>query len=275
MARRRRRRGRSGGEAVKIALGLVLALLAAGALGLIFVLRETADRPPALDAETLCPVDGPRAVTVVLVDGSDALPDAGQRQVTTALLDLAETLPDYGLLEVRLLDPADPGGRVLFHRCNPGTGAGLSEWTANPEAARRRWMASFREPIGQVLAGGLPQLAADTSPIMAAIQRVALDSFEGRSREVVPKALVVVSDMLENTPTYSQYGADASIDRYRASPAARAYATDLAGARVTLYYVDRPRGRAFDSAAHLKFWSAWIAENDGTLVEAVKLQGAG
>ncbi len=132
MARRRRRRG-GGGEALKVALGIVLALAAFGALGAIFWLRETAARPPALDAETLCPLDGPRAVTVVLLDGSDALPDAGQRQVTTALLDLAETLPDHGLLELRLLDPADPGGRLLFHRCNPGTGAGLSEWTANPK----------------------------------------------------------------------------------------------------------------------------------------------
>ncbi len=273
MARRRRRRG--GGESLKIALGLLLALAAFGALGAIFWLRETAALPPTLDAETLCPVDGPRAVTVVLLDGSDALPDAGQRQVTTALLDLAETLPDHGLLELRLLDPADPGGRILFHRCNPGTGAGLSEWTANPQAARKRWLASFREPIGTVLAGGLPQLAAETSPIMAAIQRIALDRFDGHALEGVPKALVVVSDMIENTPAYSQYAGDASIERFRASPAAKTFSTDLKGAKVTVYYVDRLTGRGFGSADHLKFWASWFGGNGGSLAEAVKLQGAG
>lgn len=275
MARRRRRRSGGTGETLKIALGVILALGAVWALGMLFYVKQTMAPPPTLDAETLCPADGPASVTVVLLDGSDALPDAAQREVTTALLDLAETLPEHGLLEVRLLDPADPGGRRLFHRCNPGTGAGLSEWTANPEAARRRWLEAFRQPIGRVLAGGLPQLPADTSPIMAAIQRIAVDRFEGRAVAGVPKALVIVSDMIENTPDYSQYGGDASYARYRASPAARRYATDLKGAKVTVYYVDRANGRAFDSAAHLGFWTTWIADDGGSLVEAVKLQGAG
>lgn len=273
MARRRRRRG--GGEGLRIAAGLALALLAVGALGALFYLRETTAPPPVLDADTLCPVGGPTALTVVLLDGSDALPDAGQRQVTTALLDLADALPVGGLLELRLLDPADPGGRVLFSRCNPGSGEGLSEWTANPAAARRRWLAEFREPVGTVVAGGLPQLSAETSPIMAAIQRIAVDRFDGRAREGVPKRLVIVSDMMENTADYSQYRGDASVERWRASPAARRYATDLEGADVTLYYVDRLVGRPFGSADHLRFWASWVDENGGRLAEAVKLQGAG
>lgn len=274
MPRRRRRRS-SGGEGWKIAVGAVLGVLALTALGGIFWLSQTIERPPRLDAETLCPADGPRAVTVVLLDGSDPLPEVGQKQVATALLDVAEALPDYGLLELRLLDPADPAGRLLFARCNPGNGEGLTEWTANPEAARRRWLAEFREPIAKVLAGGIPAAPADTSPIMAAIQRIAVDRFEGRAKDGLPKQLIVVSDMIENTPAYSQYSGDVDFDHYAVSTAAKTLGTDLHGADVTIYYVDRLTGRPFDSAAHIAFWNAWVAGNGGKLVEAVKLQGAG
>ena len=275
MPRSRRRRRAGGGEGWKIGLGILAGLVALGVLGGVGWLSATVERPPQLDAETLCPVDGPRSVTVVLLDASDALPDVAQRQVATALTDIAETLPSHGLLEVRLLDPANPSGRRLFARCNPGNGEGLSEWTANPAAARRRWLEDFREPVGEMLSAGLPTLAADTSPIMAAIQRVAVERFEGRAMAEVPKRLVIVSDMIENTPAYSQYGGDLGYARYRASPAAADLSTDLHGAEVTVYYVQRAGSGRVDSAAHIRFWSDWIAENQGSLVEAVKLQGAG
>jgi hypothetical protein len=274
MSRRHRRRS-SSGEGWKFALGAVLALAALAALGGIFWLNATTERPPVLNAKTLCPVDGPRAVTVVLLDSSDDLPDAGRRQVTTALFDLADALPIYGLLELRVLDPADPAGRVLFSRCNPGTGAGLTEWTANPAAARKRWLADFREPLGGVLGSGLTNRPADTSPIMAAIQRIAVDHFEGRAVANIEKQLVIVSDMIENTPDYSQYGGDVSFAHYQGSTAAKKLRTDLHGAAVTVYYVQRLGAARIDSGAHIRFWQDWVAGNHGTLAEAVKLQGAG
>jgi hypothetical protein len=164
---------------------------------------------------------------------------------------------------------------VLFHRCNPGDGSGLDEWTGNPEAARRRWLAEFREPIEQVLRSGIPAAPADTSPIMAAIQRIAVDHFEGKAKEAIPKSLVLVSDMIENTADYSQYSGDVAYERFEGSAAAKRFRTDLHGAEVTVYYVDRASGRPFDSVAHLGFWTDWIAGCGGRLVEAVKLQGAG
>lgn len=274
MPRSRRRRRSAGGEGWKIGLGMLAGLLALAVLGGVGYLSATVERPPELDASTLCPEDGPRSVTVVLLDASDPLPDVAQRQVTTALTDLAEDVPTYGLLEVRLLDPADPSGRLLFSRCNPGSGEGLSEWTANPAAARRRWLASFREPVDEMVSAGLPVLPADTSPIMAAIQRIAVERFDGEAVRDVPKHLVVVSDMIENTPDYTQYGADLAFDRYAATPASARFATDLQRADVTVYYVNR-LGPGIDSGAHIRFWSEWFDRNGGTLAEAIKLQGAG
>jgi hypothetical protein len=41
---------------------------------------------------------------------------------------------------MRLLDPSITGGKSIFARCNPGDGVGLSEYTANPRLAKKRWM---------------------------------------------------------------------------------------------------------------------------------------
>jgi hypothetical protein len=282
MSRGRRRRRSGGGDGWKIGLGLLAGTLGAIGLGGLLVLGASIDRPPPLDAATLCPATdggGPTAGaasrTVVLLDGSDALPPIAERQVTNALTALAEDLPVAGLLEVRLLDAVTPGGRVLFSRCNPGDGEGLSEWTANPQAARRRWLADFREPVAALVGGGVPAAPAEVSPIMATVQSIAVERFEGDGARDRPKRLVIVSDMLENTPDYSQYREPLDLPAFRASAAARKFATDLHGAEVTVYYISRDRSGEADSGAHIRFWEAWFADNGGRLVEAVKLQGVG
>ena len=90
MARRQRRsRGRRSNGAGRIVAGTLLLLVAAVVGGGFAYLKLTTPAPPRLDAETLCPVDGPRSITVVLVDASDDLPEAGRREVTTRLDDIA------------------------------------------------------------------------------------------------------------------------------------------------------------------------------------------
>lgn len=283
MPRARRRRRSSTGEGWKIALGVLAGVVALAVLGSMIWLNATVERPPALDAATLCPTgpalrhptDGASPITVVLLDGSDALPDIAQLEVSKALTAVAESVPKGGLLDVRRLDPAHARGEVLFQRCNPGDGAGLSEWTANPEAARRRWLAAFREPVDAILAQGVPIADAETSPIMATIQGIAVEYFHGRNDPSKPNRLVIVSDMLENTPDYSQYRQPLDFAVFKASAAGRKFATELDGAEVTVYYVNRDRSGEADSGAHIKFWADWIADNGGRLVEAVKLQGLG
>jgi hypothetical protein len=254
---------------------VALAVLALGALSTGAYVYMTTARPPALDRASLCPMDGPRSVTVVLLDSTDDIPDIAKREVRTALVDMAETLPAYGLLEIRLLDPKVAGGRSIFAKCNPGDGSGLSEYTANPRLAKKRWMDGFREPLDQALQEGFGPLPGKTSPIMETIQRIAVDRFTGRAASGTPKSLVLISDMLEHEGDYSQYVGDLSYRRYKASRAYRKFRTDLTGAEVTIYYVQRQSTKPINSADHIRFWEEWIRDNNGRLKEATKLQGVG
>jgi hypothetical protein len=255
-----------GGAMVLLALGL----LAGGAYAFL-----TARRPPTLDRVSLCPTDGPRSVTVILLDSTDEIPNIGKHEIRMILLDMAEALPAYGLLELRLLDPKTSGGRPIFNKCNPGDGSGLSEYTGNPRLARKRWMEAFRQPLEEALDAGFRPALSETSPIIETVQRIAVDRFSGRAAEEIPKSLVLVSDMLEHEPDYSQYAGDLSYTRYRASRAYKKLQTDLHGAEVTIYYIQRVIAKPLSSADHIRFWAEWVRDNNGRFKQASKLQGEG
>ncbi len=270
-----RRRNSNPGEWRKHLLGGALAVLALGMLAAGAYVYATVARPPTLDQASLCPVDGPHAVAVVLLDSTDEIPDIAKEEIRTALADMAETLPAYELLEIRLLDPKTPGGRSIFAKCNPGDGSGLSEYTANPRLARQRWLDGFRQPLDEALDAGFQPLPGKTSPIMETIQRIAIERFSGRAVERVPKSLVVISDMLQHGADYSQYKGDLSFARFKSSPAYKKVQTDLHGADVVIYYIQRQTGRPINSADHIHFWADWIHDNNGRLKQATKLQGVG
>ena len=270
-----RRRSRIPGDLRKQVLGATLMVLAFALLAAGVYVYATAARAPTLDHASLCPIDGPRSVTVVLLDSTDDIPDIAKHEIRTTLLDMAEALPTYGLLDVRLLDPGVPGGRGIFSRCNPGDGSGLSEYTANPRLAKKRWLEGFRQPLEEALDVGFHPAPGKTSPIMETVQRIAIDRFSGRAAEDIPKSLILVSDMLEHEPDYSQYQGDLSYGRYKASRAYRRLQTDLHGAEVTIYYVQRLTGRPISSADHIRFWAEWVRDNNGRLRQASKLQGEG
>jgi hypothetical protein len=276
---RRRPRQRSGSGFGWSGLGgvllLLLAIVSGGALAWFYF--STPARP-VLDAQTLCPVTGPQGVTVVLVDTSDDLPETTRRELLGQLDDMITTLPPFYRLDIRVLDNAGIRSRSLFSKCNPGDGAGLSEWTDNPRIARLRWIEDFRKPAAQAVKSSISSAEARNSPIMAAIQDIAIDQFSGAATQNARKTLYIISDMIEFTKDYSQYprAGDLSFARYKQSPAYLKFRTDLHGATVILRYVTRQTNGqpVLDGTRHMEFWKAWIEDNRGVFGGVKRLQGA-
>lgn len=275
MSRRplRQRSRQRGGSSLWIGVALIVAALAAFA-ALAFFYFGTTHRPQ-LDVKTLCPLDGPRGISVVLVDTSDDLPDTTRKQVLGILDDLIVGLPEYYRLDIRVLDIPGLRSRSLFAKCNPGDGANLSEWKDNPRIARKRWIESFKEPAIKAVSSSVSSAKAASSPIMGAIQDVALDQFSSAAARSAPKSLYVISDMLEFTTYYSQYPAagDLSYQRFKRSPGYLKFRTDLHSADVTVHYVQRPSARV-DPTRHVEFWKEWLDDNRGGATRIQRLQGA-
>ena len=278
MARRPPRQRRSSGFGWSGLGGVLLLLLAIVSGAALAWFYFSAAPRPVLDAQSLCPVTGPQGVTVVLVDTSDDLPETTRREVLGQLDDMITTLPPFYRLDIRVLDIAGVRSRSLFSKCNPGDGAGLSEWTDNPRIARLRWIEDFRKPAAAAVKNSLASAKATSSPIMAAIQDIAIDQFSGAASEKARKTLYIISDMIEFTKDYSQYprAGDLSFGRYKQSPAYLKFRTDLHGATVIIRYVTRQTSGQplLDGTKHMEFWKAWVEENRGVFGGAKRLQGA-
>lgn len=271
-----RQRSRSRGGSGSLWPGIALIGVAVIVLGALAFFYFTVPRKPKLDAASLCPEGGPQGITIVLVDTSDDLPAAAQREVLTLLKDQITGLPDYYKLDIRVLDIPGARSRSLFSKCNPGDGTGLSEWTSNPRLARMRWIESFRQPAQDAVNSSLASDKAQRSPIMGALQDIALDQFSSAAAQEIPKLVIVISDMLEYTVDYSQYQSDLSYQRYKQSPAYLKYRTDLHGAHVKIEYVRRQKlPPGFDTPHHVEFWRTWIIDNRGVYEPAHSLQGVG
>jgi hypothetical protein len=274
VARRQSRRRNSAQGAGAAIGGIALIFLALAALGGLALFYFSVTPKPRLDAASLCPVDGPQGITVVLVDTSDDLPEPAQREVLGMLEDQITELPAYYKLDIRVLDIAGGRSRSLFSRCNPGDGTGLSEWTDNPRLARMRWIDGFRQPASDAVKSSLSSAQAKSSPIMGAIQDIAIDQFSSTAAQKVEKKLIVISDMLEFTQLYSQYpsGGDLSYQRFKRSPAYLKFRTDLHDAHVKIEYIQQTQV-TIDSVKHIEFWKEWITDNRGVFDGARRLQG--
>src|ERR1700733_6044422 len=192
MARRRpRQRGGTnfGWSGLGGVLLLLLAIVSGAALAWFYFSAPTR---PVLDAQSLCPVNGPQGVTVVLVDTSDDLRETTRRELLGQLDDMITTLPPFYRLDIRVLDIAGVRSRSLFSKCNPGDGAGLSEWTDNPRIGRLRWIEDFRKPAAEAVKNSISSAKANSSPIMAAIQDIAIDQFSGAASERARKTLYII-----------------------------------------------------------------------------------
>lgn len=276
MSRYRAKQRKPSGDVAKMWLTIIVATITIIAAGGGVYLWANASRPIIRDKVTLCPVDGPSEINVVLIDTSDEVPAPTRKEALTLLTDFAEALPDNALLDIRVLDPKFSAGRPLLTLCNPGDGRELSEFDANPKLAAKRWREKFREPLNRALGDGFQTQDAKTSPILATLQGIALERFTGTRAERLHKHLVVVSDFFENSPPdYSQYDGDFRYERFKKSQMYKRVRTDLHGAEVDLYYVQRSTRRTIDTGAHIKFWIDWVQDNDGHFSKAKKLQGLG
>jgi hypothetical protein len=278
MARRSKKNSHSGPqrEIGKLIAAVFLLLLTLSAAGWGIHLWATAPSPIQRDRVTLCLAAAPKDIIVIVFDTTDGLPEPAKVEAVKLLTDMIEQSPENALLEVRVIDPAQRAGRVVLAICNPGDGRGLSEFTGNPELARRRWRERFREPLVHGLENSLQGLESKSSPLLATFQGIALERFTGASGVSANKKLAIVSDMIEYVPAeYTQYPpADLRYDRFKASPYYKKVRTDLQRAEVDIFCIDRAL-KGLNTGTHMQFWIEWISDNNGKFGKATKLQGAG
>src|ERR1700730_4641015 len=106
-------------------LGWILLVGVGGIVVVVFWLYFRVESArPNFDHLTNCPTDGPRSLTVVLLDATDSLDVIQRTDILEHLEEIEDKIQRYGELELFTVVPA--GDHLLnakFAACNPGHGA--------------------------------------------------------------------------------------------------------------------------------------------------------
>jgi hypothetical protein len=231
-------------------------------------------QPPPLDSR-LCPASGPTGHIVLVVDKTDPL-GYTQKQAFHDLMDRLVTrgVPPGYLLSVFALDEDFKANSTpLLEECNPGNESGKSEWTNNLAHLRKRFEEDFRTPMLR-LEEQLESKRSETySPVFEMLDMASINGFRKQNVNG-PRHLIVVSDMLHNTPEYSMYRHTRDVfdfARFRESNYGRKVATDLNGVDVELdLLLTTP---ALQTRRQLKFWEDFFTASGAKIASVRPLEG--
>jgi hypothetical protein len=249
-------------------LGLVVVLIAIVVATATYYFR----REPELNKETLCPAGGPSGHIVLLVDKTDPLTFIQANAFHTFLENLiTHDVPVGNLLSVFALgDDYSATAKPLFELCNPGSEQGQSEFTHTLSFLKKQFERQFRDPMLLLESELRAKQSAKQSPIFEMLQLVSINGFQKQNVKG-PRRLIIVSDMLHNTPQYSMYQGNMSFEEFRKTDYGRKLYTDLKGVQVeVIYLVNTPH---LQTRRHIKFWEDFFEASGAQLKFVRPLEG--
>lgn len=231
------------------------AVLLLGMAGLAMVARSNrVEAAAGLGGEASRP---PKGTMLVILDKTDPMTSQEQQAVTERVRSLArhELRKGERLSIWAIGDHEDGTLSKEFCLTSPGfTANGLTD---NARMVRARFDSSFARPVDATLADVTRRETAATSPIMESLREV------GELKEFVdvqgPRRILIVSDMLQHSRVYSQYGSARDFAALRRLPAWRELRAGLEGVSVEIVYLHRPRDARYQDAFHREFWRQYFA----------------
>jgi hypothetical protein len=247
-----------------------LALLVVGAI-LSAVVYYLVSRPKEL-TPNMCPSDGPIGHFVLLMDKTDPLTFTQQQAFKVILRELIEKrIPEGYLFSVFVLgEDFKKNASPIAELCNPGNGTGKSEFTANIKRLRKQYEERFVEPLLKQSDALLASQAASNSPIFEMMQLVSLNAF--RIHDVKgERRLIVMSDMLQNTPYFSMYKGSVDYVAFSESDYGKKSQLELPNVEVELHYLmNSPQ---LQTKRNLKFWEDYFSKAGANIVAVRPLEG--
>lgn len=250
-----------------------------GTLALVVVLAVVAgagyfmlNKPDSVNPDTLCPAKGPKGHYVLLVDKTDPLNFTQKEAFSVILHELIEKrTPEGYLLSVFVLgEDFKETAKPLAELCNPGTGEDKSNLTANLKQLRRQYQERFLDPMLKQSDALLAAQPAKGSPIFEMLQLVGINAF--RKHDVKgERRLIMMSDMLHNTPPFSMYKGPVDYPAFSSSDYGKKAQLELRDVEVEIHYLmNTPQ---LQTKRNLKFWEDYFNKAGARIVGVRPLEG--
>jgi hypothetical protein len=259
--------GRYRPKADRTALGLIALLVVGVGAAIGFVVWLTGGPSPydGVDPSTYCRINGPRSVTVVLIDATDTLTPQQNERLLVELKKLRDTLPRFDRIVLAAIDSSEAAGaRTLVEACNPGTVE--DDFREARRLVEKAYSELFDAPFQTALASVLAGASADHSPIIEAIEQITVQAF-GPLPDSAPvrKRLIVVSDMLQNTTALSFYKSVPEFPGFKGSDQFRLHRPALGNVEIVVWEINRPSGTGISRQKIVEFWQQYFAAQGGVL----------
>jgi hypothetical protein len=209
----------------------------------------------------------PTDQTVILVDQSEALTDTHRRFALGFIRDyvaddarfsVRSRIALFTFSKANFESSGSPTFRPHSDLCRPPSQG--NELYENNRKITKDFYVRFLVPVTTTLEQSLTAEVGERSPILETLQLIS------RSQEIADggrKTLILVSDMLQNTPGFSHYRERRSYDDFVRSGFASDVKADFRGWEVIVVYLRRYRDRQLQQGAHVDFWQRYFHEAGG------------
>ena len=239
---------------------------------LVVTLYQLGTPAPDID-DRLCPAStGPVGATVLLLDTSDPLTPKHEAELKRLAGQIASNhVGRMGIAPGELLvvyeltqDPGNP--KQLIEVCRPSKDPKDRTWRDDIHQGRRFAERDWKH-FEDALANGFPERESESqtsSPLLETISVLAARHIPGkRGDEKFKVHLIVFSDLLQNTEKLSHFGTYPDAKDMRRN--ARELLTDLTGARVSLFRLERQEYAHRQTERHYYWWTELIQEQGGEI----------
>ncbi len=222
-----------------------------------------------------CPDSGPPSKLVFLIDTSDQISPLQKLELRKRIDGHIRTAPAYSRVAIYSLVPDEKTHvRKVFDRCKPRDGTAANALTENERLLKKEWTDKFAEPVGVIINDALGPQNSTESPILEALQYVAVAEENDDPGQFQDLELIIGSDMLQNTAEYSHYRDAQEYSLYEAAPYSVKTALSIPSWTVRLLYIARPGYEALQSRKHVLFWEQFFM-GAGAMVQSVNVLAAG
>jgi hypothetical protein len=272
MTRRNKGRGKNLKSIISLSLGIILIFVVGGVVITLFVLKP---EKVEIDAKTLCPIkDGPSRFTAIVIDRTDSFGAISKADIEIQLKDIIDETKKGEQISLFAVEPIEKEPlHSLIKVCNPGNPDTVDQWTQNPGIMTRNWKTKFQAPLDELLDSLLAEEKASLSPIMESIQSVSITALSGKQKSLLPRRIILISDLLQNSRAWSLYKQQADIDAFSTSMQTRGLKPDLRGVSIELLILQRNTKHRVDETKLMSFWRSWIKKYGGKTTRILKVSG--
>ena len=243
-------------------------------LGVLVVPIVFRPDPIERDRKTLCRSEGPSSIMAILLDRTDSFGPNTKSDLKNQIIGKLDSTKENDEISVFTVDSMHKKSlEPIIQVCNPGDPDSADPLISNPEKIRRHWKEKFRQPLEDVLNDLLEEKESPYSPIMESVQSVSITHFQSTKRRSIPRRLIIISDLLQNSGAISFYRDQPNFDRFKRTLESRGLNPDLRGVDIELWLIQRRQPQQGDGGTLLRFFKSWLSEHGGTVVRVLRTSG--